>query len=195
MTTALVVSECQQGVLDPALAFLPGLAEQAAETGIVSRIAVLAAAFREAGLPVVHCHIAHRPDLAGMRANSLLGALALKHRSMIAGTPAVETPPELRPAPEDHVSSRSLGLTPFYGTDLDAVLRLRGVETVVLTGVSTDVAVPGLAMEAVNRGYAVQVAADCVAGSSAENQAFALANQLRVLARITDSARVLAALS
>jgi nicotinamidase-related amidase len=62
---ALVISECQRGILDPAVSVTPGLAAQAAERGIVARIAELADAFPAAGLPVVHCHIAHRPDLAG----------------------------------------------------------------------------------------------------------------------------------
>ena len=71
---ALVISECQAGILDLAASTTPGLAARAAECGIVDRIAELAMAFREAGLPVVHCHIEHRPDMAGVRRNSLLGA-------------------------------------------------------------------------------------------------------------------------
>ena len=86
-SAALVISECQMGILDPAASATPALAAQAAERGIVARIAELARAFRAAGLPVVHCHIAHRPDLAGVKPNSLLGALAIKNRTLIAGTP------------------------------------------------------------------------------------------------------------
>ena len=102
-SAALVISECQTGILDPAASVTPGLAAQAAERGIVARIAGLADAFRAAGLPVVHCHIAHRRDLAGIKANSLLGALAIKNRTLIAGTPDTLPPPELAPHPGDHV--------------------------------------------------------------------------------------------
>jgi nicotinamidase-related amidase len=191
---ALLISECQAGILDPESALTPGVARQATERGIVERIARLAEAFRAAGRPVVHCHIAHRADMAGMRRNSLPGALAIKHGRMVAGTPDVLPPPALAPHPVDHVSARAVGLTAFYGTDLDATLRLRGVGTVVLTGVSTDVAIPGFALEAVNRGYWVQIPEDCVAGTSAATHAFMMANLLPALARITDSSRVLAAL-
>src|ERR1700722_11881399 len=195
-SAALVISECQMGILDPAgPSVTPGLAAQAAERGIVARIAALAAAFRAPGLPVVHCHIAHRPDLAGIKANSLLGALALKYRTLIAGTPDTLTPPELAPHPGDHVSRRATGLTAFYGTALDATLRLRSVETIVLTGVSTDVAIPGLALEAVNRGYYVRIPADCVAGTSATSHEFMMGGLLPVIARITDAAAVLASLA
>jgi nicotinamidase-related amidase len=192
---ALVISECQLGILDPASSVTPTLAAQAAERGIVPRIAELAAAFRAAGLPVVHCHIAHRPDLAGIRPNSLLGALAIKNRTLIAGTPDTLPPAELAPQPADHVSRRATGLTAFYGTDLDATLRLRSVETVVLTGVSTDVAIPGFALEAVNRGYYVLIPADCVAGTSATSQEFMMGGLLPAIARITDSATLLAGLA
>jgi nicotinamidase-related amidase len=190
-----VISECQLGILDPAASVTPALATQAAERGIVARVAELASAFRAAGLPVVHCHIAHRPDLAGIKPNSLLGALAIKHRTLIAGTPAAQPPPELAPCPGDHVSSRATGLTAFYGTDLDAALRLRNVETIVLTGVSTDLAIPGLALEAVNRGYYVRIPADCVAGTSARSHEFMMGGLLSAVARITDAAAVLASLA
>jgi nicotinamidase-related amidase len=194
-SAALVISECQRGILDPAASPTPALAAQAAERGIVARIAGLASAFRAAGLPVVHCHLAHRPDLAGVRPNSLLGALAIKHRTLIAGTPDTLPPPELAPRDDDHVSIRATGITAFYGTDLDATLRLRSVETIVLTGVSTDVAIPGLALEAVNRGYYVRIPADCVAGTSARSYEFMMGGLLPVIARITDAAAVLADLA
>jgi nicotinamidase-related amidase len=194
-SAALVISECQAGILDPAASATPALAAQAAERGIVARIAELARAFRAAGLPVVHCLIEHRQDLAGIKPNSLLGALAIKNRTLIAGTPATLPPPELAPQPGDHVSSRATGITAFYGTDLDATLRLRSVETIVLTGVSTDVAIPGLALEAVNRGYYVRIPADCVAGTSDDSYEFMMGGLLPAIARITDAAAVLAELA
>ncbi|GAB2983045.1 cysteine hydrolase [Amycolatopsis acidiphila] len=188
---ALVISECQLGILDPGESMMAGLAAQAAERGIVGRIAELAAAFRSAGRPVVHCLIEHRADLAGIRPNSLLGSLAIKHRRMIAGTRDTLPPPQLTPRPADHVSTRAVGLTAFYGTDLDVTLRLRSVETIVLTGVSTNVAIPGFALEAVNRGYYVRIPADCVAGTSAESHEFMMRGLLPALSRITDSESVL----
>jgi nicotinamidase-related amidase len=182
---ALVISECQRGVIEPGRSVIPGIAEHAAERGIVERIAALAEVFRRSGRPVVHCTVEHRPDLAGVRRNSLPSALAVKHRRMIAGTPDVEVPEPLAPRPEDIVSSRSVGLTAFYGTSLDAMLRLRGIETIVLTGVSTMIALPGLAFEAVNRGYQVVIPEDCTAGSSADAHTFMVQNVLSTVSRLT----------
>ncbi len=63
--------------------------------------------------------------------------------------------PELGPEPEDLVLTRTHGLDPMAGTDLDPVLRNLGVRTIVVTGVSVNVAVTNLVMDAVNRGYDV----------------------------------------
>ena len=191
---ALVISECQLGILGAGRSVSTGLADQAAERNIVGRIAELAALFRERGLPVVHCIIEHRPDQAGMLPNSYLGTMALRSRSMILGTPDVEMPPVLGPLPSDFVSSRATGLTAFYGTDLDVTLRLNRVRTLVLTGVSTNVALPGLALDAVNRGYDVVLAEDCTAGSSAEAHEFFVRNQLSLLARVATATDVAARL-
>jgi nicotinamidase-related amidase len=191
---ALVISECQRGILDPATSLLPALAAQAAEGGIVDRIARLAAAFRAAGRPVVHCLVEHRADMAGVRRNSMITALALKHRRMITGTRDVLTPDVLTPQPVDHVSRRAVGLTAFYGTDLDVTLRLREVETIVLCGVSIDVAIPGFTLEAVNRGYYVHIPADCVAGSSPDAYRGMMGGLLPMISRLTDADAVMAGL-
>lgn len=187
---ALVISECQRGILDPGSSVSSGLAREAAERSIVSRTASLARQFRDRGLPVVHCIIEHRADQRGMLPNSYLGTMALRTRSLIKGTPDVEIPSELGPEPEDIVSSRATGITAFYGTDLDAMLRLEGVRTVVLAGVSTNVALPGLASEAVNRGYHVVLAEDCTAGTSSQAHAAMLENTIGALARIMPSSDV-----
>ena len=192
---ALVISECQRGVLDADVAVFPGIAQHAAERGVVDNIAALAHAFRNAGRPVVHCLIEHREDLAGVRPNSLLGSLALKHRRMIVGTPDVEVPPPIAPRPGDFVSSRATGITAFYGTDLDATLRLQGVDALIVTGVSTNVALPGMTIEAVNRGYSVLIPEDATAGNSPATHAFMIDNLLSLLARMTTTKDVIAQLT
>ncbi|MFF4767329.1 cysteine hydrolase [Streptomyces sp. NPDC001255] len=187
---ALVISECQRGILDPARSVSSGLAAHAAARGIVARAAALADAFRARGLPVFHCLIEHRPDQAGMRPNSYLGKVALRERSMTAGTEDVEVPAPLTPREGDFVSRRATGLSAFYGTELDAMLRLQGIRTIVLAGVSSTVALPGIALEAVNRGYDVVLAEDCTAGVSPEAHRFFVENQLAVLSRVRTAREV-----
>lgn len=191
---ALIISECQRGIVDPELSRTPQIAREVVRRGILDRIATLADAFRATGHPVVHCTIGHRPDLGGLIPNSLLGAMTIKHRSMIAGTPEAEEPEPVAPHPSDFVSSRATGITAFYGTDLDAILRPLRVDTLVLTGVSTNVALPGLAMEAVNRGYYVVLPEDATAGTSEDAHRFMVDNLLRITARVTTTEEVVTGL-
>jgi nicotinamidase-related amidase len=192
--SALLISECQRGILDPAFGAFAGLAEQAGSRGIVPRIAVLAAAFRTAGMPVFHLTVAHRPDFADVKANSLLSALARKHGTVLAGSPQAQVVGELAPAPQDFVVERSSGLVGFLGTSLDAILRRMEIGSVVIAGVSTNVAVTGCAIVAADLGYHVVVAEDCTAASDAATHQVIVRDQLRMVARVSGSIEIAAAL-
>ena len=96
--------------------------------------------------------------------------------------------------PSDVVSHRAHGMAPFTGTTLDATLRGYGVDTVVLSGVSTNIALPGAATEAVALGYNVVLPEDCVAGATPETHQMQITMHLPLLATITDGASVIASL-
>ncbi len=187
---ALVISECQRGVLDPELAVFPGLAEECARRGALGRIADLAEAFRSAGLPVVHVHVAHRPGFAGLAVTNPIAARNVREHRMVEGDPQVEAMPEVAPQPGDLVSMRHSGLGMWYGTDLDSTLRNQRVETVVLTGVSTNIALFGGSLGAVDRGYQAVIPEDASAGASPESHAWMIGNTLPLLATITTTAAV-----
>jgi nicotinamidase-related amidase len=191
---ALVISECQRGVIEPGLAVFPGLAEQVVARGIVARIAELAQGFRQAGFPVIHATAAHRPDFLDVKPNTLVDALVRKRRTMVAGTPDVEIVAELTPRPEDIVMERSSGLIPFLGTPLDSMLRRMAIETVAIVGVSTNLAVTGSAFAAAEMGYRVVIPEDCIAGADPEIHRAIVDGQLRMLARIVSAQDVLEAL-
>ncbi|CAJ61786.1 MULTISPECIES: cysteine hydrolase [Frankia] len=181
---ALVVSECLRGTLDPELAIFAGLAEQAAARGILARIAALAADFRTLELPVVHIHVAHRPDFGAFSDTNPVSAKVRRERRVLAGTPQAEPMPQVAPQPGDYVSTRRSGLAMWYGTDLDSTLRNLRVDTVVLTGVSTNMALLAGALGATDRGYRSVLVEDATAGASAESHAWIVANQLRMLSTI-----------
>jgi len=151
-TCAVIINECQRGVIEPSSGGFAALVEQVEKRGIVPRIAALADDFRAAGQPVIHLPIAHRPDFADVQPNSLLAALARKNRFLVAGSTEAEIVDALTPAPGDFVVTRSSGLIGFLGTPLDAMLRRMQVGTVVLAGVSTNVAIAGCAMIATELG-------------------------------------------
>ena len=93
--------------------------------------------------------------------------------------------PELGPAPTDVVLSRSHGIGPMGGTDLDATLRNLGVSTIVAVGVSVNVAITNLVMDAVNLAYRVVVPRDAVAGIPTDYATSIIDNTLSLLATIT----------
>jgi nicotinamidase-related amidase len=87
--------------------------------------------------------------------------------------------------PADLVSSRLHGVSPFTGTSLDTWLRNLGVRTVVATGVSVNLGVLGLAIEAVNLGYRVVVPRDTVAGIPADYADAVLDNTFPLITTVT----------
>lgn len=181
--TAVVTSELQNGVVGERSA-LPALAEAA-------RPAVLAAgrlvkAARAIGVTVVHGTVYRRPDGRGANRNARLFAAVRKSPvGLTPGTAEVEVVPEVGVEPHDLVLTRTHGLNPMAGTDLDPVLRNLGVGTVVVVGVSVNIAITNLVMDAVNHGYQVVVPRDAVCGVPEDYAAAVIDNTLAMLATLT----------
>ncbi|MBW0013536.1 cysteine hydrolase [Mycobacterium sp.] len=185
--TALVTQECQGAVIGPNAA-LAALAEDARRVALPNIVRLLPAA-RAAGVRVVHCLVQRRTDGLGSNHNAKIFSRASgpgKGQVGIApGTPGAALLPELGPEPTDLVLSRWHGVGPMGGTDLDAVLRNLGVSTIVVVGVSLNIAIPNVVMDAVNAAYRVVVPKDAVAGVPAEYGEAVIANTLSLLATIT----------
>ena len=193
-SAALLVNECQNAMVDPRHGGADGLAGEVARSGMLARIAALATTCRSLGLPVIHSTIvlaADRPAPAPVCL--LLGAL-VKGGQVRAGQPGAQIAEELTPQAGDLVSERSQGLTPFHDTDLESLLRARGIQTLILTGVSTNIGIPGACLEAVNRGFTVVVPRDAVAGAWPEANTWQLQHTLPLLATVTTCEAVTAAL-
>lgn len=183
--TAVVTSECQNGVLGEKAIF-PELA--AAARPAVPNIAAVVAAARQAGAHVVHCLALRRPDGAGSNTNARLFAAAARAPVMLA--PESEEAaliPEIGWHPTDLVLTRFHGLGPMAGTDLDPVLRNLEVATLVVTGVSVNVAVTNLVMDAVNAGYHVVLVRDAVAGTPLEYADAVIDHTLSLLATVVSA--------
>jgi nicotinamidase-related amidase len=191
---AVLTSELQRGVIGD-LATFPELRAACASRNVVGNTARLLHAARAAGVPVVHCTAEFRADRAGTVTNTPLHSAVLRNPGhLLAGSPATELVPELGPEPSDIVSSRLHGVSPFGGTALDALLRNLEVRTVVVTGVSINVAVFGCCLEAVNLGYQAVVPADAVAGVPDDYADALLRGSIGLLATITTTDEVIDAL-
>jgi nicotinamidase-related amidase len=183
--TAVLTMEMQRGVIGD-LAAMPSLADAAREAGIVEPTARLLAAARAHGVRVVHCTAEFRADRAGSVANSPMLAVAMRKPSSITmGSEAAQVMAELGPQPSDLVSPRMHGLSPFTGTSLDVTLRNLGIRTVVATGMSVNIGIFGMLLEATNLGYSAVLPRDCVTGIPADYAQAVVNNSLALLATLT----------
>jgi nicotinamidase-related amidase len=187
--TAIVAQECQGAVIGPD-AGLGILAEEARRVALPNIVRLLPAA-RAAGVRIVHCLVQRRPDGLGSNHNAKIFNMSRGAVDIAPGSPGAEVLPELGPQPSDLVLRRWHGVGPMGGTDLDAVLRNLGVSTIVVVGVSLNIAIPNLVMDAVNAAYRVVVPRDAVAGVPADYGAAMIANTLSLLATVTTTDELL----
>jgi len=191
---AVLTMELQRGVMGD-LASFPALAEAAAAVGVPSNAGRLVKAARSLGVPVVHLTAEFRADRAGSAANTPLHSAVLRRVDhLLEGTDAVEVIPEIGPESVDLIIPRRHGVSPFSGTSLDAVLRNLGVQTVIVSGVSVNLGVLGLCIEAVNLGYQVVVATDAVCGIPQAYADQVLAETIALIATLGTTDEVLVAL-
>ncbi|QRX90935.1 cysteine hydrolase [Streptomyces noursei] len=190
-TTVLLTVECQRGVVGPDSA-LPELAEVARTSGALVRIARLVSAAHGAGVQVLHAIAERRPDGRGANHNARLfrAAERLPVRQ-ITGSTAVRVADPIPVSEDDLVARRLHGLSPLAGTDVDALLRNFGCRTLVVTGVSANVAIPNAVFDAVNLGYTAVVPADAIAGVPADYTPAMIRNTLALVATVTTTEAVL----
>ncbi|ABM12828.1 cysteine hydrolase family protein [Mycolicibacterium vanbaalenii] len=187
--TAVVTQEYQGAVVGPH-AGLAALADEARREALPN-IARLLPVARAAGASVVHCLVQRRADGRGANHNAKIFAIGATGVDITPGSPGTQLVPEIDPQPTDLVLYRWHGLGPMGGTDLDAVLRNLDVRTIVAVGVSVNVAITNLVMDAVNVGYRVVVPRDAVAGIPADYAAAVIDNTLSLLATVTTTDELL----
>ena len=182
---AILTMEMQRGVIGDLSSIRP-LADLVASEGIPARTGGLLEVARRRDVPVVHCRAGFRRDRRGSYDNvPMVNALLENPDYLVMGEPSTEVIPELGPAGTDLDSARLHGMSPFIGTSLDPTLRSMGIETVVAVGVSLNVGILGMTIEAINHGYHVVLVTDCVTGYPPEYAEQVLQNSL---ARITTQA-------
>jgi nicotinamidase-related amidase len=192
--TALVLQELQNGVVGPETAF-GDLARAATEVGVIDNAVRLADAARTHGIPVIHATAANLPDGFGVNRNARLFAAARKAGAHNAvGSTSVQPLAGLF-VPGDLILPRYHGLSPMADGQLDALLRNSGISSLVVVGVSLNVAIPNLVFDAVNRAYQVVVPTDAVAGVPVGYGRQVLDNCLALIATLTSTAEVISAWS
>jgi nicotinamidase-related amidase len=180
-TTAVIALEVQENLLLPDKAMIPGVAAHASSIGLIPTLAGLLASARRVRAHVVYVTDERRPDGLGGADNLMVNRSITSDRPNPGHGPIVA---ELTPHPQDIWIKREHGMTGFFTTPLDAYLRNLGITTVIVTGVSANIAVNGTSIEAMNRGYRVIVPNDGIAGDPPEYVEMLLRYTLRNVAMI-----------
>ena len=178
-TTALVLIDLQKGIVGRPLAPHSG-------ADVVKNSVELAERFRRAGATVVLVNVGWLPDFK----DALHQPVDMPMTPPAGGFPSdfMELADGLAKPGDIRITKRQWGA--FYGTELDLQLRRRGIQTIVLGGIATNIGVESTARQAWEHGYALVLAEDATSSQSAEMHNFAIQNIFPRISRILKAAEI-----
>jgi gluconolactonase len=172
--TALIIQDMQNDVIIEGGAFADsGAPEHAKQQNVVENVARLAAACREAGVPVIHIWYIVEPGATGLKQNAPLFEGVKEANALVRGSWGAAPADGLEPQEGDHVVEK-MRMNGFFETRLDILLRGLGVDTLVITGAWTNMSIEHTARHGADAGYRVWVASDGTSTTGDEWQHAAL---------------------
>ena len=172
--TALVVVHMAKGVAGEVdTPFNRLFRQRAKDKGVITTQARLLDEFRRAKAKVVYTFVTCQPGYPGIRPNAPLFRTLIGSGTLLQGTPAVEPIDDIAPLPNEPVV-RGQGCSGFEGTGLDTILQVADVDTLVIVGIATDVAVEATVRAASDLQYRTIVVSDGCISDTDEAHARAL---------------------
>jgi nicotinamidase-related amidase len=189
--TAVIAVHMQKDVVTAEGAFGGFFAAQAVERDVVAVVGAVLTAARDASATVVYTRVAWQPGLADLVVNSPILGIVAQSGCLVEGSDKAQILPELAPEAADLIVTHQR-VGGFSASQLDTLLRGRGVDTLLFTGVATNFSVEGTARQASDLGYRTLIVADaCSAADPATHDASVAS--LGLLAEIATSAEVIGA--
>ena len=185
--TALLVLHWQNELIKPDGKLYGPISKTIQSKHIIENTLAALKASRNSGIMVVYVNACHRPNFPEMPQKPAPLASGLREaQAFIVGTWGTEVIDELAPLNNEIILTNS-STSAFFCTELDMLLRNRGVTDIVLSGIATNWVVESTARDAFNRGYFVYTLSDCCYGSSDEAHNYSLTNVLPLLGAVVSS--------
>jgi nicotinamidase-related amidase len=193
--TAIVLIEYQNEFTSDGGALHGAVAPVMEKTGMLAKTVALVDAARAAGVTIMHAPITFAPGY-GELSRHPYGILkgVVDGNAFVKGTWGAAIVDDLDPAEGDILIEGKRGLDTFASTNLDFILRGRGIDTVILAGFLTNCCVESTMRTAYENGYRVITLTDCVAATSAEEHDNAIAYDYPMFSFPMEAAQVTAAL-
>jgi nicotinamidase-related amidase len=193
--TALVLIEYQNEFTSSGGVLHDAVSPVMEKTGMLPKTKALVEAARAAGVTIMHAPITFAPGY-GELSRHPYGILkgVVDGNAFVKGTWGAAIVDDLAPADGDIVVEGKRGLDTFASTNLDFILRSKGIDTVILAGFLTNCCVESTMRSAYENGYRVITLTDCTAATSAEEHDNAIAYDFPMFSMPMESAKVSEAL-
>jgi nicotinamidase-related amidase len=184
-TTALLLIEYQNDFTSEGGALHAGVKPVMESTNMLANTAHAAAKARAAGVTVMFAPISFAKGYGEITSEpyGILKGVVLAN-AFIRGTWGAEIIDSLSRGPEDIIIEGKRGLDTFASTNLDFILRSRGIKTLVVAGFLTNCCVESTARTGYEKGFSVVALSDCAATLSEDEQSFTFEKNLPMFARI-----------